>query len=210
VATGEHKYDLAFEQYRWLESKDPKSPQAYSGFGDLYQLQGDTQEALVSYQKASDRAPSDPKILNAIAILESNSGQAKQAIATLTRQLALDPNNPNAMNNLAFNLAETGTDLDRALTLARGVARRFPNDPGVIDTLGWVYAKRGLNQSAIQVLSSLVKKYPNEPVFRYHLAVVLLQENHANDAKRELLAALSQHPPKELSSKIQENLAQVR
>jgi tetratricopeptide (TPR) repeat protein len=210
VATGEHKYDLAFEQYRWLESKDPKSPQAYSGFGDLYQLQGETQEALVSYQKASDRAPSDPKILNAIAILESNSGQARQAIATLNRQLALDPNNPNAMNNLAFNLAETGTDLDRALTLARAVARRFPNDPGVIDTLGWVYAKRGLNQSAIQVLSSLVKKYPNEPVFRYHLAVVLLQEKHANDAKRELLAALSQHPPKELTSKIQENLAQVR
>jgi tetratricopeptide (TPR) repeat protein len=210
LAMEEHKFDLASAQYRWLQSQDPKSPQPYSGFGDLYQLEGDTQQALVNYQKASERAPNDPKILNAIAILESQSGQAKQAVQTLNKQLALDPNNPTAMNNLAFNLAETGMDLDRAMALAQGVARRFPNEPGVLDTLGWVYAKRGLNESAIQVLRVLVKKYPNEPAFRYHLAVVLLQDKHANDAKRELLTALSEHPPKELSSKIQENLAQVR
>jgi Flp pilus assembly protein TadD len=210
VATQERKFDVATEQYRWLESKDPKSAQAYSSIGDLYQLQGATQDALASYEKAEELAPGDTKILNAIAILESQSGQARQAIATLNKQLALDPNNAAAMNNLAFNLAETGTDLDRALSLAEGVARKFPNDPGVIDTLGWVYTKRGLNQSAIQVLRGLVKKHPNEPAFRYHLGVALLQDKQTADAKRELLAALSQHPPKELSSKIQENLTQVR
>jgi tetratricopeptide (TPR) repeat protein len=210
VATSERKFDLASEQYRWIQSKDPKSVPAYSALGDLYQLQGDTGNALASYEKARELAPKDPKILNAIALLESNGGQAQQAIATLNQQLRLDPNNAAAMNNLAFNLAETGTDLDRALALAEGVARKFPNDPAVTDTLGWVYAKRGLNQSAIKVLSILVKKYPKEPAFRYHLAMVLLQNKQPSDAKLEFLTALSQHPPKELSSKIQENLAQLR
>ena len=210
VATGERKFDLASEQYRWIQSKDPKSAQAYSALGDLEQLKGDTGSALANYEKARELAPNDSKILNSIALLESNSGQARQAIATLNRQLALDPTNAAAMNNLAFNLAESGTDLDRAQALAEGVARKFPNDPAVIDTLGWVYAKRGLNRSAIQVLSGLVKKYPNEPAFRYHLAVVLMQDKQPTDAKREFMTALSQHPPKELSSKIQENLAQVR
>jgi tetratricopeptide (TPR) repeat protein len=210
VATQERKFDIATAQYRWLQSKDPKSAQAYSSMGGLYLLQGDTRDALANYQKAEELAPGDTKILNAIAILESQNGQAKQAIATLNKQLALDPNNASAMNNLAFNLAETGTDLDRALTLAEGVARKFPNDPGVIDTLGWVYTKRGLNQSAIQVLRVLVKKNPNEPAFRYHLGVALLQDKQTADAKRELLAALAQHPPKVLSSKIEENLTQVR
>jgi len=55
-----------------------------------------------------------------------------------------------------------------------------------------------------------VKKYPNEPAYRYHLAVALLQDKQTSDAKREFLTSLSSHPPKELSSKIQENLAQVR
>jgi tetratricopeptide (TPR) repeat protein len=210
VATQEGKFDIATQQYRWLQSKDPKSAQAYSSIGNLYQLQGATQDALASYEKAEELAPGDTKILNAVAILESQNGQARQAIATLNKELALDPNNAAAMNNLAFNLAETGTDLDRALSLAEGVARKFPNDPGVIDTLGWVYTKRGLNQSAIQVLRGLVKKHPNEPAFHYHLGVALLQDKQTADAKRELLAALSQHPPKELSSKIQENLTQVR
>jgi tetratricopeptide (TPR) repeat protein len=210
VATQEGKFDIASQQYRWVQAKDPKSPQAYSSLGDLYQLQGATQDALASYEKALELAPGDTKILNSIAILESQSGQAQQAIATLNKQLALDPNNAAAMNNLAFNLAETGTDLDRALALAEAVARKFPNDPGVIDTLGWVYTKRGLNQSAIQVLRALVKKNPSEPAFRYHLAVALMQDKQTGDAKRELLAALAQHPPKELSSKIQENLTQVR
>jgi tetratricopeptide (TPR) repeat protein len=209
-ATEERKFDVASQQYRWLQSKDPKSAQPYSSLGHLYQLQGAPQDALASYETAQELAPRDTRILNQIAILESNSGQAKQAIATLNKQLALDPNNAAAMNNLAFNLAETGTDLDRALALAEVVARKFPNDPGVIDTLGWVYTKRGLNQSAIQVLRALVNKSPNEPTFHYHLAVALLQNKQPSDAKRELLAALSQHPPKELSSRIQENLTRVQ
>jgi tetratricopeptide (TPR) repeat protein len=209
VATQQGKFDLASQQYRWLQAKDPKSPQAYSALGDLYQVEGSTQDALASYKKAKELAPNDVKLLNAIAVLESKSGQPQQAIATLKQQLALDPDNAAAMNNLAFNLAETGTELDRAQTLAEKVARKFPNDQGVIDTLGWVYTKRGLNQSAIQVLRVLVRKYPYEPVYRYHLAVALLQAKQTSDAKRELLAALAEHPPKELSSKIQQNLAQV-
>jgi len=210
VAARDGKFDLASQQYRWLQSKEPKSAEPYSALGNLYQAQGAIQDALGSYEKASELAPNDTSVLNAIAVLESNSGRTEQAIATLNKQLALDPNNPAAMNNLAFNLAESGTDLDRALTLAERVARKFPNSPGVIDTLGWVYVKRGLNQSAIQVLRGLVKKQPNEPIYRYHLAVALLQNKQTSDARRELLAALSDHPPKDLSSKIQENLAQVR
>ncbi len=176
----------------------------------MYQRQGETEEALGSYEKAEKLAPKDPQVLSAVAVLESQNGQPQQAISTLNKQLGLDPNNALAMNNLAFNLADTGTDLDRALSLAQQVARKFPNDPGVIDTVGWVYVKRRLNSSAIQVLGGLVKKYPNEPAFHYHFAVALLQDRQANDAKRELQAALSQHPPKDLSSKIQASLAQVR
>jgi tetratricopeptide (TPR) repeat protein len=209
VATDEGKLDLAARQYRWLQSKDPNSAQPYSALGDLYQRQGNTADALASYKKALELAPNDPKTLNAIAVLESNDGQTRQAIATLTKELALDPDNGAAMNNLAFNLAETGQDLDHALNLAQNVAGKFPENPAVIDTLGWVYARRGMNASAIQVLRGLVNKYPNEPAYHYHLATALLHDKQTSDAKRQLLAALSQHPSRELETKIQQDLAQV-
>jgi tetratricopeptide (TPR) repeat protein len=207
-AAQQGEFDMASQQYRWLQSKEPESPQAYSALGAVYQAQGANEAALASYEKANRLAPNDPRILNSIAVLQSAGGKTQDAIATLNRQLVLDPNNPAAMNNLAFNLAEAGTDLDRALTLAERVARKFPDDPGVIDTLGWVYVKRGLNPSAIQVLRGLVKKYPKEPAYRYHLAVALLQAKQTGDAKRELLAALSNHPGQGLVEKIQANLAQ--
>ena len=210
VASEEGNYELASTQYRWLESRDPKSAQPYSALGELYVRQGKTAAALASYEKASELAPNDTKVLGAVAILESNSGHADRSIATLKRELALDPGNDAAMNNLAFNLAETGQDLDRALTLAQTVARKFPNEPGVVDTLGWVYARRGMNQSAIQVLRTLVEKNPQEPAYRYHLAMALAQANQKEDARREFTAAMSAHPDANLSGKIQENLARIK
>lgn len=210
LATQQGKYDLAAEQYKWLQANDPKSPQSYVGLGNIYARQGLTEDALASYQKARDLAPNNVQILNTVAVLQSNQGDTQHAIATLNKQLALDPNNDTAMNNLAFNLAETGKDLDRALTLAETVARKYPNNPVVMDTLGWVYAKHGMNTSAEKVLRNLVKKYPDVPNYHYHLATALMQENRPADAKQEFLAALNAHPPAALSSKIQDNLARLR
>jgi tetratricopeptide (TPR) repeat protein len=210
VDAQEGQYGRALEQYRWLQAKYPKSAQIYSALGDLYRREGKMDDALANYEKASELAPNDANLLNTVAVFESDSGRAQGAIRTLDRQLALDPGNAVAMNNLAFNLAETGQNLDRALSLAESVARKFPNEPGVLDTLGWVYARRGLDQSAVQVLRGLVKKYPNEPAYRYHLAVALLHEKQTGDARREFLAALAEHPSKDLSDKIQANLVEAR
>lgn len=173
TAIHEGKLDLARQQYEWVRSADPSSVQTYESLGAVYQMQGRTKEAIQSYLKASELAPNDPKILGSIGILQSNAGDTKDAIATLEKQLARDPNNPSAMNNLAFNLAESGTDLDRALTLAENAVRSAPDNPAFMDTLGWVYAKRGLDESAIQVFRVLVRKYPNDPAYRSHLATIL-------------------------------------
>lgn len=209
VASQTGKYDLAAEQYKWMQAKDPKSAENYVGLGDLYQRQGLTREALASYEKARDLAPKNVRILNAVAVLQTNAGYNQEAITTLNQQLALDPDNAVAMNNLAFELAETGKDLDRALTLAQTVARKYPNNPVVMDTLGWVYTKHGMTSSADRVLRSLVSKYPKVANYHYHLATALLQENQPADAKREFLAALNDHPSAPLSSKIQDNLAHL-
>lgn len=210
TAMQEGKLDLARQQYEWVRSEDPSSVQIHESLGALYQLEGHTKEALRSYLKASELAPNDARILESIAILETNSGATKDAMATLEKELLRDPGNPVAMNNLAFNLAEDGTDLCRALNLAEGAVRSAPENPAFLDTLGWVYAKQGLNQSAIQVFRVLVRKHPNEAAYRYHLGVVLLHDRKPSDATRELLAALSAHPPKELYSKIQDSLAKVQ
>ncbi len=203
------KLDLATQQYEWVRSKDPNSKEAVVSLGDIYRLKGDLKSALSSYQKARELAPNDPRILDSIAFLETASGQHTEAIVNLRKQLAVNPEDTTAMNNLAYELAELGTDLEQASALAEKAQRKAPNNPGIADTLSWVYIRRGLNGSAVQILNGLVKKYPDEPEFRYHLGVALLQEGKAGEAKTQLNLALSHKLSKEKMDKIKEIMSKI-
>ncbi len=44
-------------------------------------------------------------------------------------------------------------NLDEAVRLAQGVVQKNPNVAGFIDTLGWVYYKKGLYGSAVEQLA---------------------------------------------------------
>ena len=171
--------------------------------GDLYRAEGDLQRAIATYKQASELAPRDESLLNNLALLENDVGDLPAAIVTLRKMLALHPDDAEVMNNLAFDLAETGTDLDQAMTLAATAARKLRDDLGVLDTLGWVYVKAGLNESAIQIFRNLVNKNPDHSVYRYHLGVAFLQAHKSTEAKDEFMIALSQKPSKDLAQKIQ-------
>ena len=203
------KLDLATQQYEWLGSNDPNSVQAYTSLGDLYQLKGDINSALASYEKARALAPNDPRIIAMLAFLQSAAGQNSLAIANLRKQLAIDPENAIAMNNLAFALSDSGANLDEAVSLAERAQKKAPDNPGIQDTLAWAYTKKGLNDSAIQILNGLVKKFPNEPSFRYHLGVALLQKGEASEAKTEFIISLSNKPPKDVADKIRQIIAKI-
>jgi tetratricopeptide (TPR) repeat protein len=147
--------------------------------------------------------------MDSIAFLETASGQHTQAIASLRKQLAINPEDTTAQNNLAFELAESGTDLDQASALAEKAQRKAPNNPGIADTLSWVYVRKGLNDSAIQILNGLVKRYPDAPALRYHLGVALLQKGKLEEAKTQFSMALSHNPPKDMADKIKEIMSKI-
>ena len=58
-------------------------------------------------------------------------------------------------------------------------------------------------------LENLVRKKPDEPIYRYHLALVLLQKGQTFRAKQELKTALASHPSVDESGKIKEQLAKM-
>jgi tetratricopeptide (TPR) repeat protein len=201
---------LATNEYEWLREKDPKSIQVNVSLGEIYQLKGDVNSALKSYEKAREFAPNDPRIIAIIAYLQQTAaGQNNEAIKNLRKQLSLDPENTVALNNLAFALADTGNDLDQALSLVERAQKKAPGNAGIADTLGWVYTKKGLNDSAIQIFTALVRKYPDEPAFRYHYGVALLQKGETAEAKAEFIISLSKNPPKEMADKIKQILSTV-
>jgi predicted Zn-dependent protease len=119
----------------------------------------------------------------------------------------LQPDDARVLNNLAYLMVETNGDLDEALRLAQRAVQKVPGQPVFVDTLGWIYVKKKMTASAVQVLDGLVKKQPDNPVFCYHLGAALLQKGDVQRAKATLEGALAKKPSPEYTEKIRQLLA---
>jgi tetratricopeptide (TPR) repeat protein len=175
---------------------------------EVYELKGDHASALASYQKASEFAPDDLAAALGLAEALAQAGRTDEARAQFRRVVKAHPESAPALNNTAFFLADTGGDLDEALRLAQGALAKVPGQPGFSDTIGYIYLKKGLNDSALQTFSNLARKYPYA-IFRYHLGLALYVKGDKDAARRELQSALSSHPSPQDNALIRELLQKI-
>jgi Flp pilus assembly protein TadD len=99
-----------------------------------------------------------------------------------------------AANNLAFLLGESSDDpkdLERALSLARKANDLRPGEPLVQDTLAWIQFKLGDLPQARQILTQALVEAPENPVFNYHMGVILMESGNSIEAKQRLETALA-------------------
>ena len=76
------------------------------------------------------------------------------------------------LNNDAYVKINLG-DANGAVALARQAAALAPNDPTVLDTLGWALFKAGgANAEAASVLARAATMQPGNPTIRAHLLAV--------------------------------------
>jgi predicted Zn-dependent protease len=60
-----------------------------------------------------------------------------------------------------------------------------PANP-ILDTLGSIYLRKNMAPEAIHVLSTLVRKYPQNPTYHYRYGLALLRNNDKIRARSEL------------------------
>jgi len=201
--------DRALEELGYILSKDANSSVAHTLLGDILLQRGDTAAAREHFLKAIKLDPPVPDAFLRIGTLLAREGKLVEARSYFEQTLELSPDNAVASNNLAFILAETEPDLDQALTHAQRARARAPDNAEFADTLGWVYVRRGLNDSAIELLGEIVAKNPSRAGFRYHLALALIQNGDRSRARKELETALGNKPSPEEEGKIRQLLSQL-
>lgn len=202
-------YPLAIREYIRLAERDQNWDYLYLQLGQAHQFNGDLPRAILAYQRAIQVSPKSLEAVLRLAYAYEVSGQPKEAMAAYRRALALNANTPIAMNNLAYLLSENGGDLEEALKLAQLALQRVPQQKYIADTVGWIFLKKNEVESAIQIFNGLVKKYPEEAAFRYHLGAGLLRKGDRMKAKAELQAALERKPPEDMEKKIRALMAQI-
>lgn len=202
-------YPLAVRELIRLAERDPNWDYLYVMLGQAHQFNGDLPRAILAFQRALQITPGSLEATLRLAYAYEVAGQYREAIAAYRKALDLNPNTPIAMNNLAYLLSEHGGDLDEALRLAQLALQRLPQQRYIADTVGWIFLKKNDVDSAMQIFQGLVKKYPDEPAFRYHYGAALLKKGDKTRARTELQTALDNKPPADIEKKVRELLAQA-
>jgi tetratricopeptide (TPR) repeat protein len=204
-----HQYDHAVGEYNALLVTNPGSAAVYLKLAEAFRLKGDRNNYISTLQRAQKAAPQElmPTVLLAAAL--GSAGQRDASISEYRRALEIQPDDPRVLNNLAYAMVQANVNLDEALRLAQRAVQKSPDQPIFADTLGWIYLKQKMPDSALRVFSGLVKKYPEDPKYRYHFAATLLEKGDKQAARNELQAALKKKPSHEDEERIRELLARL-
>jgi Flp pilus assembly protein TadD len=185
--------DVAIKQFEEMLSSNPNSPEVLMQLARLYKRNGQTQQATASVERASQVAPQNAKIQAVMGQSLEESGRRSEAIAKYRKALELSPQDPVVMNNLAMLLADDPKQLEEALKLASAARQKAPAQPSIADTIGWIYYKKDMYDSALQIFSNLAQRYPDNGNFRYHHGATLLAKGDKSKAKQELQSALEKN-----------------
>ena len=179
---------------------DPNYIAAYSALGALFINSRQEERAIAEYKKILELRPDNATAYTLIGMLEDARKNYDVAIDNYRKALERDQNAAIAANNLAWLIAAQGIgNIDEAVRLAQGVVQKNPNVAGFIDTLGWVYYKKGLHSAAVEQLQKAVKvdeaaasaqNVSPSATYHFHLGMALKAKGDNEAARRELDAAL--------------------
>lgn len=130
------------------------------------------------------RHPSDLDVRLYLADLHAAAGRHDAAVQEYLALLKTAPGDFRVLNNLAWTLNELKDA--RATQYAQQAFRIAPNNPVVLDTLGWILASQGKVQEGLGMLVKAVTLAPENPGMRFRLAQAFVQSGDLGRARTEL------------------------
>ena len=190
VQTATGNINAAEEAFKAAVGKNPDYMQPYYSLAGLYLREKKEDKALDQFKALLEVNPKQPIPHVMIGIISDAQKKFDVSEKHYRAALEINPKLAPAANNLAYILADTDKNLNEALMLAQTARERMPEDPNVMDTLGWVYFKKGLYDSAIREFRDSLTKSPDSAPVVYHLGMALYRKGEKDKAKIELERAL--------------------
>ncbi len=117
--------------------------------------------------------------------------RAQQAIGQLEEMLAMAPKDQGINNDLGYTLADEGIRLDEAERMIRLAVGEEPVNAAYLDSLGWVFYKRGRFEDAeVYLRRAVTLSLREEPVLHDHLADALYRLGRVDEARTQWQTAL--------------------
>ena len=155
-------------------------------------------------EQASEQAPNVVRPHELLAELSILSGDPAGAADQYRRIIAIQPNNAIALNNLAYDIATREKKPADAVVMARKALSLAPQEPTILDTVGWIEYLVGNTAEAAKLLVQASRGAAGNPEVRLHAAFALASQGARAAAEAELAAALKLAPALEKREDVQQ------
>jgi len=154
------------------------------------------EEAYAVLMDAINKHPQDNMLLFSRALLSEKRNDLIQFESDMTELVKRDPNNASYLNAYGYTLADRTDRLKEAETLLQAAIKLKPNDPAIMDSVGWLLYKKG---SVFEGLTYIKKAFAasNDEEIGLHLAEILWISGYKNEATAIWQQLLKQNPKSE-------------
>jgi len=150
-------------------------------------------QAVAALEAADQALPDTVEIKYELAMLYERQNRLADLERMLRQVIALDPDHAHAYNALGYTLADHNQRLPEALDLITQALELSPNDPFILDSMGWVKFRMGDTIAAADYLRRAYSVRPEADIAA-HLAEVLWAQGKRDQATDLLRAALQKDP----------------
>ncbi len=164
------------------QSVPERMEQLYSLEADILATNGYQSQAIKLLGVALQEFPDDARLRYARSMLREQGGDIAGMEADLRVILGGDPDNTTALNALGYTLANHTQRLAEAETLIAKALELEPNEPAILDSMGWLLFRQGRYAEALTYLERAYAEFPDAEVAA-HLGEVLWA---TGDTKRAL------------------------
>lgn len=175
--------------------------------GELLRNAQQEEEAIAVYTAALQQLPDNDSLLYARAMTHEKMGNIDDAIRDFEVIVKNDPKNPDALNALGYTLVDMTTRIEEGKNLIERALQLKPDEPAIMDSLGWAYYRLGQHEKARSYLQRAFEKM-NDPEIAAHLGEVLWVLGKQDEARKVWESALSNTPKDKILLNVIERFTQ--
>jgi len=149
--------------------------------------------ALQLLDTALNKYPNETDLLFARVLYYDSESDREGSERDLQQIIRMLPEDSRALNHLGYMLADQTTRFDEALELIERAIAISPDDPAIIDSLGWALYKVGRYEEALVQMRRAFAAFPDDEVAS-HLGEVLWALGRKDEAMRVWQDALVTEP----------------
>jgi len=191
-----------------LQKQNPElSIQIYLAEIEILNAAGRYADAMTVVTAALESKPEQVDLLYARSLIAEKTGDMKTAEADLRVLLEVEPENAHALNALGYMLSNHTQRYQEALDYIERALKLLPNEPAVIDSIGWINFRLGNLPLAEQHLRRAYELNKDAEIAS-HLAEVLWAQGKKEETRALLKEAIKLDPESPHLKDLQERLIQ--